>query len=400
MGRQKPAGPARNTKARPIRAAIATNRAPERRAAPNSQPSIAPKPASGTADPQALVVSHWFDSGDHGEPYTATVRLTGRRVGASGRLGPGDTFAQEETVDGVVPGTGPVSLTTWVYGVAQAEWEVTAELVGPPGRTGGRPFDGRGRPRVPLPRAAWSWRRWALTDGPAGPIKTRWALLAPLAPSPAVLPGAFTALAVIAIVVAVVSQAAILAQRDLAVEQGLLVTALALVAGLLGAKFWYMALKARPWRETIGQGWSVDGFLVAAPIVAIMASLAVDVPIGSYLDATAPGIFLAVAIGRVGCFVTGCCAGRCTVSRWGVWSSDRRVGARRIPTQLLESSIGMVLGVVSVLAVVNPVAGVDGASFVITLAIYGLARQFLLRLRAEARPFSWRRGRLATQGRP
>ncbi len=169
---------------------------------------------------------------------------------------------------------------------------------------------------------------------------------------------------------------------------------------LLGAKLWYMALKDRPWRETIGQGWSVDGFLVAAPIAAILASLALDVPLGSYLDATAPGIFFAVAIGRVGCFVTGCCAGRPTASRWGVWSSDRRVGARRIPAQLLESGIGLVLGVVSLLAVINPVAGVDGAVFVVALAIYGVARQLLLRLRAEARPFSWRRARLLTQGTP
>lgn len=372
----------------------------ERRAGQGGQPSVAPKPASETADPQALVVSHWFDSGDQGEPYAATVRLTGRRVGASGRLGPRDTFAQEETVDGVVPGTGPVSLTTWVYGVKQGEWEVTAELVGPPDRTGVRPFDGRGRSRVPLPRAAWSWRRWTLSDAPTVPVKTRWALLAPLATSPAVLPGAFTALAIIGIIVAVVSQGAILAQRDVSVGRGLLVTAIALVAGLVGAKAWYMAMKARPWRETLGQGWSVDGFLVVAPAVAIIALLALNVPIGTYLDATAPGIFFAVAIGRVGCFVTGCCAGRCTTSRWGVWSSDRRAGARRIPTQLLESGIGLVLGIVSTVAVFNPVAGADGAIFLVTLAVYAAARQWLLRLRAEARRFSWRRSRLATPGTP
>lgn len=373
--------------------------APER-AEPAGHPSGNPRPALEPADPRALVVSHWFDSGDHGEPYTATVRLSGRRVGASGRLGARDSFTKTETIGDIVPGTGPVSLTTWVYGIAKAEWDVTAELVGPPARVERPRFDGRGRSGPALSRAAWSWRRWAISDGPADPVKTRWALLAPLARSPAVLPGAFTTLAVIGILVAVVLQAAILAQRDLDVARGLLVTAFALVAGLLGAKLWYMALKDRPWRETIGQGWSVDGFLVAAPIAAILASLALDVPLGSYLDATAPGIFFAVAIGRVGCFVTGCCAGRPTASRWGVWSSDRRVGARRIPAQLLESGIGLVLGVVSLLAVINPVAGVDGAVFLVALAIYGVARQLLLRLRAEARPFSWRRARLLTQGTP
>ncbi len=307
-------------------------------------------------------------------------------------------FAQEETVEGVVPGSGPVALTTRVYGVKQGEWQVTAELVGRPDRTSGGPFDGRRRLNVPLPRAAWSWRRWALSDAPTVPLKTQWALLAPLAPSPAVLPGAFTALAVTGIAVAIVAQAAILAQRDLSVGRALLVTAVALLAGLLGAKLWYMALMARPWRQTIGQGWSVDGFLVAAPVVAISALLALDVPIGTYLDATAPGIFFAVAIGRVGCFITGCCAGRSTSSRWGIWCSDRRVGARRIPTQLLESAVGLVLGIVSLLAVLNLAVGADGAIFVITLVAYGVARQWLLRLRAESRRFSWRRSPLATQG--
>jgi phosphatidylglycerol:prolipoprotein diacylglycerol transferase len=357
----------------------------------------AKRPPPEDADPQALVVSHWFDPGEDGEPYTATVRLTGRRVGATGRLGARDSFTREETIADVVPGTGPVSLTTWVYGIAKAEWDVSAELVTPPVPAERRRFDSPRRSGPTLSRAAWSWRRWALADGAEKPVSTRWTPLAPLARSPAVLPGAFTALAVLGILVAVVSQAAILAQRGMAVERGLVITALALIAGLLGAKLWYMALKARPWRETIGQGWSVDGFLVAAPITAILATLALGVPTGAYLDATAPGIFLAVAIGRVGCFLTGCCAGRCTTSRWGIWSSDRRVGARRIPAQLLESGVGLVLAVVSLLAVLGPFAGADGAVFVVTLASYGIARQLLLRLRAEARPFSWRRSQLAPQ---
>lgn len=370
---------------------------PEPRTATGVVPPPAKRPPTEEAGPQALVVSFWFDPGEDGEPYTATVRLTGRRVGATGRLEARDAFTREETIADVVPGGGPVSITMWVYGIAKAEWDVSAELVGPPVPGERRRFDSPRRSGPTLSRAAWSWRRWTLADAPEKPVSTRWALLAPLAGSPAVLPGAFTALAVLGILVAVFFQAAILAQRGMAVERGLLITVLAVIAGLLGAKLWYMALKGKPWRETIGQGWSVDGFLVAAPITAILASLALSLPTGAYLDASAPGIFLAVAIGRVGCFVTGCCAGRCTTSRWGIWSSDRRVGARRIPAQLLESGVGLVLAVVSLLAVLNPFTGADGAIFVVTFAAYGLARQVLLRLRAEARPFSWRRSRLATQ---
>jgi phosphatidylglycerol:prolipoprotein diacylglycerol transferase len=118
--------------------------------------------------------------------------------------------------------------------------------------------------------------------------------------------------------------------------------------------------------------------------------VAQGIAVGAYLDGVAPGIFLAVAIGRVGCFLTGCCAGRPTAGR-GIWSSDRRVGARRIPAQLLESAIGLSLASLSaVFVLVGPIGG-TGLVFVITVATYVASRQALLRLRAEARPFSWRR---------
>ena len=100
---------------------------------------------------------------------------------------------------------------------------------------------------------------------------------------------------------------------------------------------------------------------------------------------------MAVAIGRLGCFFTGCCAGRPTLSRFGIRSSDRRVVARRIPTQLLESLTGLVIAIVSWVAVVNDMMGVNGLVFFAALAVYVIVRQGLLRLRQETRAFSWRR---------
>ena len=71
-------------------------------------------------------------------------------------------------------------------------------------------------------------------------------------------------------------------------------------------------------------------------------------------------------------------------SRWGVWSSDQRVGARRIPTQLLESMLAGILGLL-VLVAVRGHGPAGGAFFVAGLAAYTLGRQGLLRLRAEPR---------------
>jgi phosphatidylglycerol---prolipoprotein diacylglyceryl transferase len=86
----------------------------------------------------------------------------------------------------------------------------------------------------------------------------------------------------------------------------------------------------------------------------------------------------------VGCFFAGCCGGPPTASRWGVWSSDQRVGARRIPTQLLESVLAGILGLGVLVAVLGH-GPTGGTFFVAALAAYTMGRQGLLRLRAEPR---------------
>ena len=351
-----------------------------------SQPSAAGEAGAATskeAEPAALVVSHQFESGPAGgAPYTATIRVSGRRLGVTGRPSGHDVFSVTETVPGVVPGSGPVSATSWIYDIAPGEWDVTAELIGPPGA--------RSTTRdVRLPRAAWSWRTWSMTEAAHGPVQTRWALLAPLAASPAVLPGSFTALAVLAFLAALGSQP--LFANLLGVDTGAaFVASLAgLVVGIAGAKGWYLGLKGVS-RRTLKEGWSVDGFLVTAPLVAILVAGGRGIPVGSYLDVVTPGMFLAVAIGRVGCFMTGCCAGRPTAG-WGLWSSDRRIGANRIPAQLIESGLGLTLATVAALLLLGHFTGGSGMVFVAAVLVYAAGRQGLLRLRMERRPFSWRR---------
>lgn len=334
---------------------------------------------------EALSVSHWFEADPDGEPYGATIRFTGRHIGVRGKPGPGETFVKEETVVGIVPGSGRVSITTWMYGLQPGEWTVSADLTraARPGAARRPPAGGKPSASHTLPRAAWSWRRWALSTGPFAPVKTRWGPLVRLTRMPAVIRGSWSALIAIGVVVGALVQAALLARANISVGLGLVVDLLALVSGLLLAKLWYLALRPRrSWRQSIGEGWTVDGLLFASPAVGAAALLAFNLPIGSFLDASAPGLFFGVAIGRLGCFFTGCCAGRCTRSRWGIWSSDRRVGARRIPTQLLESATGLLIGIVTLLLALQ-LPSAPGAIFVAGVAAYVFVRQFLLRLRAE-----------------
>lgn len=360
-----------------------------------AQPAQPAKPASaaGSTEPEALVATHWFDPGEDGEPYAATIRLTGKRAGVSGAPRASDAFVHEEQVDRIVPGVGPMSISTRVYGLTPGTWSVTASLIRPRADSRGRRMVGAARPEVlPLRTATWSWRRWTPSPGPATALlKTRWSLLARIALIPAVMPGTLFGFVALGAVLALAVLAAHVGDHGLAVSDALLVTAAASLAGLLGAKLWYVRL--HPKERVLATGWAVDGFVVVAPLAAIALLLALRLPAAAYLDDVTPSLFLTVALGRLGCFFTGCCAGRMTASPWGVWCSDQRVGARRVPTQLLEAAVGLGLGLLTlVLVIVLDVVG-SGAIFVGGFAAYLLARQFMLRLRAEPRRYLWQRSR-------
>ena len=119
---------------------------------------VPPVPARPEAvEREALVVSYWFDSGEAGEAYPATIRLSGRRADVQGYLGPADTFTHEETIEQVAPGSGPVSISSWVYGLNPGEWNVSGAVV----RAGGG-SDRRRRIPEPLSPATWSWRHWSV----------------------------------------------------------------------------------------------------------------------------------------------------------------------------------------------------------------------------------------------
>ena len=335
---------------------------------------------------EGLAVTHRFDPGGEGHPYAATVRFRGRREGIAGKPQPGDTFTVDERVDRVVPGSGPISVTATAYGLNPGEWTVTAELFR--GHGPGPSRATASRSGQTLPRARWSWLRWKLVDAPFGPVRTRWSPFARLTAMPAVIHGSWTALVGLGVVIGICALLWFLSFEGVAAGPGLIVAAATVIGGIVGAKLWYIVLRPRQWRTSLSEGWSIDGSVAAAPIAALVAMLILDLPVLAVLDAGAPAFFVGVGIGRLGCFLTGCCAGRCTASRWGIWSSDRRIGARRIPTQLMEAGLGIGLALIFGALDVSGILPVDGIVFAGGLVSYLGGRQLLLRLRADARSSS------------
>jgi phosphatidylglycerol:prolipoprotein diacylglycerol transferase len=331
------------------------------------------------ASQQMLAVTYWFDPVPRPEPYPVTIRFTGRRVGVTTRhVQPDDQFVQDETIKDILPGSGPIALTTRVRGINPGEWEVKAGVLEESARPKrGRQEPERARPLGESPGAiARLWLRWAPQADPATPVKTR---AEPFIRVPGVIPFIWGVMVTIGFAVAVIEQALMLAHLRLHIGPALLSTLAAIAAGIVGAKVWYV-VRHRRRRDFIG--WCIQGFITGATAGAIIMFIIARVPIGTVLDATAPGLMLGMTVGRVGCFFAGCCGGPPTAARWGVWCSDQHVGARRVPTQLMESLFCLLVGLATFVAIWNR-GPAGGAYFVAAVAAYTLFREWILRLRSE-----------------
>ena len=327
-------------------------------------------------EPHALGMTYWFDASPTGEPYPVTVRFEGRRVGVQGRPTPQDHFSVLGSVDPVVPGTGRIALTTRVANVTPGEWRVTATPVNQPDRRPGHAARAARAPRPPGPSRASGTTVFALV----GQVR-----------APGVRLGAWPALVGIGARVALVVQGLLAARWQMPVRGLLVVSAVACVAGVFGGKLYYWATHRDEKTNVLTVGMSIQGFVLAAVGTTVLGTLVVDIPVGRALDVTAPGLLFGMSIGRWGCFLGGCCAGRPTASRWGLWSSNRRVGARRVPVQLLESALAGVLGTVSALAVWFSEPRYGGLWFVAAIAAYIVGRQLLFPLRETPRKTAYGR---------
>jgi phosphatidylglycerol:prolipoprotein diacylglycerol transferase len=316
------------------------------------------------AEPQALGLTYWFDAAPHGDPYTAVVRFVGHRIGVDREPGPRDTFIASERVERVIPGSGRNAITARVFDIDPGEWNITAALTT-------QRHAGWARPSPRLAKPQWVSRSGRTGFGPI--IR---------ASAPGAHLGAWPALVGAGLGVALDVQARLAAHAHLPVEATLSVSLIASVVGLLGARIYHVAeqsprLLLNP-RSLVNSGMCIQGFVLAAIATASIGMVLIGVPAGRFLDVTAPGLLFGMSIGRLGCFFGGCCAGRPTASRWGLWSSDRRLTTRRIPTQLLESALALGLGLAALLVVLKGSVGPDGAVFVAAIAGYTLGRQVLL----------------------
>jgi phosphatidylglycerol:prolipoprotein diacylglycerol transferase len=292
------------------------------------------------------------------------LRLTGRRLDLEGARTPADDFVAFASLPDVRPGSGRTSLTHRVLGKAPGRWHVTAEAMAVP--NGG---DRSETVRLPSAEAVGF-----STFAPVAGMR-----------APGVVMGAWPVMVGLGVVLALALQSALAPMHGLPSGRVLVLAVTASALGAVGAKLYYRLTHLKGNGGHSFAGLSVQGFVIVATATFVIGGALQGMAVGHLLDATVPALLLGQAVGRLGCLLGGCCAGIPTRSRWAVWSSDRRVGTRRVPVQLLESGAAGTLALVTgVIAWRVPTAWA-GILFVAGLAAYVVVRQLLFPLRGISR---------------
>ena len=200
----------------------------------------------------------------------------------------------------------------------------------------------------------------------------------------------YTAMLYLGCVAGVLVGAAVAGSVGLEQSRFALATIVLLIPAFAGARLWFVLQHWRVYQRDLRRigrrsegGAALYGGLLLSLAVSVPLLTLFEVPFWRFWDAASFTMLVGLIFTRAGCMANGCCAGRRTSGRLGVWLPDHR-GAweRRIPTPLLEAGwAALVLVAASLIHAGRPFAG---AVFLSVLAAYGAGRLLLEPTRASA----------------
>lgn len=170
-----------------------------------------------------------------------------------------------------------------------------------------------------------------------------------------------------------------------------------LISGFLGGRILYILVEWEnflhdPLRTIFSRGGFVfyGGFILAFT-VGIWQARREGLHLWETSDIFAPAVAIAYAIGRIGCFLNGCCYGRPTTSWIGVtFSPESLAGSLRkplIPTQLF-SSLGSFIAF-AILLYLKPRKKFAGQLFWVYVFLYAVTRSIIEVFRGDPRGHIW-----------
>jgi phosphatidylglycerol---prolipoprotein diacylglyceryl transferase len=178
-------------------------------------------------------------------------------------------------------------------------------------------------------------------------------------------------------------------QRGIRSEQVLDLTAVILVASIVGARLLYVALQWSYFRENPSHVWriwegglSFQGGLAAGLLAGLVYCRRQGLSFLRMGDVMAPGAALGYAIGRIGCFLNGCCYGAPTSLPWACQFHDPPITGPLTPpshpTQIYASLVN--LGIFALLLLVWRRQRFTGQvlwSYLLAYAVYRFGIEFL-----------------------
>ncbi len=161
-----------------------------------------------------------------------------------------------------------------------------------------------------------------------------------------------------------------------------------MIASVVGARLMYVAVQPEYFYEhplaivKIWEGGLVFyGGLIGASVTAYFWMRKQGLPIWAIGDCVAPGLAVGLALGRVGCFLNGCCYGAVNHAH-GVVFPNLMDGLPRLPTQLYESAFAILLA--GGLAWAKPRRSFAGQIFWSWIGLYAIWRFFIEMLRDDS----------------
>ncbi len=154
---------------------------------------------------------------------------------------------------------------------------------------------------------------------------------------------------------------------------------LLLAGGMVGGRLFHVVMNTwyyQDWRsvlDTRNGGLSIHGVLVGGAIALAAYARSKEARFLDLADLLAPSVALGQAIGRIGCFLSGCCYGIETSGVWGFYT--RFAPGLRHPYQIYESLANFAL--VGVILRVSAKARAPGIAFWTYVAGYSGMRFFL-----------------------
>lgn len=176
-----------------------------------------------------------------------------------------------------------------------------------------------------------------------------------------------------------------------------------IIAALVGAKLLLLVVDFDLFRRQPSELWTLArsggvfyGGLIAAFLVAMWYIRRHRLPVWTTTDMFAPGIALGHAIGRLGCFLAGCCFGRPTRVPWAVTFSDpfaasnvgTPLGVPLHPTQLYEAGAELVI-MGLLLATERRGRYFPGRTFWLYVLLYSISRFVIEFYRGDERGMLW-----------